>query len=234
MRISPRDKLILVAVGIAVLAVIAGLLLIMPQVKTIATINDQIQQAEKEVDEANALLLQRQDMKDRAAQTDAAYLRLANSVPETPELPSLIIELQDVALQSGVNFEGLRPDDPISSTKAAAQSGGAGAAVNAASTAKQAGGGYVVIPIEVSISGSWSDTIDFMNRIQHMTRAIRIVEYSSASNVGKPNSSTTEQTSSSQTSEFTTMKLEAYTIPTATSGTTGIQSPTGPVPTSNQ
>ena len=76
----------------------------------------QIQEAEQEVDEANALLLQRQDMKDRAAQTDAAYLRLANSVPETPELPSLIIELQDVALQSGVNFEGLRPEDPISST----------------------------------------------------------------------------------------------------------------------
>jgi Tfp pilus assembly protein PilO len=231
MRISPRDKLILVAVGIAVVAVIAGLLLIYPQVQTIATIDKQIQQAEKEVDEANALLLQRQDMKDRAAQTDVAYLRLANSVPETPELPSLIIELQDVALQSGVSFEGLRPGEPITNTSSQSSSGG-GTQATAASTAQPAAAGeYVVIPMDVSISGSWSDTIDFMNRIQRMTRAIRIVEYNTSSNTG--GTAQTDQTSSA-TSELTNMKLEAYTVPTAASSTGITPGTTGPVPTSNQ
>ncbi len=232
MRISPRDKLILVAVGIAVAAVIAGMLLIYPQFKTIATISDQIKQAEREVDEANALLLQRQDMKDRAAQTDSAYLRFANAVPETPELPSLIIELQDVALQSGVNFEGLRPGDPVSST--ASQQNGGKATPTAASTtgvAAKPAGQYVVIPMDVSISGSWSDTIDFMNRIQHMTRAIRIVEYTSSSNAGGTQNQ--DQTASAQTTEFTSLKLEAYTVPTAASNT-GTQGTPGPVPTSNQ
>jgi Tfp pilus assembly protein PilO len=228
MRISPRNKLILVAVAIAVVAVIAAMLLIVPQVRTIATINGRIQQAEKDVDAANALLMQRQEMKDRAAETDAAYLRLANQVPETPELPSLIIEVQDVALQSGVDLEGVRPADPISSTSSKAGTGQTTAQATAASTASTAD--YVVIPIEVSISGSWSDTIDFMNRIQRMTRAIRIVDYNTASNTG---SSAEEQSSSSQTSEFTNFKLEAYTIPVATSGT-GTQSTTGPVPTSSQ
>ena len=229
MRISPRDKLILVAVGIAVVAVIAGLLLIYPQVKTIATINTQIQAAEAEVDEANALLLQRQDMKDRAAQTDAAYLRLANQVPETPELPSLIIELQDVALQAGVNFEGLRPEDPIASAAAPTTPGGQATATSNAA-APGAKGDYVVMPMEVSVSGTWSDTIDFMNRIQHMTRAVRIVEYNTASNAGQSGAS---DSASTKTSEFTTLRIEAYTVPTATSGT-GTGSTTGPVPTSNQ
>jgi Tfp pilus assembly protein PilO len=224
MRISPRDKLILVAVAIAIVAVIAGLLLIMPQVKTIATINDQIQQAEHDVDQANALLLQRQDMKDRAAQTDAAYLRLANQVPETPELPSLIIELQDVALQAGVEFEGLRPEDPISATKADSGSAGATAASNGAP------GDYVVIPMQVSISGSWSDTIDFMNRLAHMTRAVRIVEYTTADNTNKGDGQ--DQTASTATTEFTNFKLEAYTVPVTATGTS--TSPNTPVPASNQ
>ena len=224
MRISPRDKLILVAVAIAVVAVIAGLLLITPQLKTIATINDQIKVAEHDVDEANALLMQRQDMKDRAAQTDAAYLRLANQVPETPELPSLIIELQDIALQSGVEFEGLKPEDPISSTKADSASGGATAASNG--TASE----YVVIPMQVSVSGSWSDTIDFMNRLQHMTRAVRIVDYSSA--VNNDQASGQDETASTATTEITNFKLEAYTVPVAATGNTA--SPSTPVPASNQ
>ncbi len=234
MRISPRDKLILVAAGIFVLAVIAGLLLIYPQVNTIATIGEQIKAAEAEVDEANALLLQRQDMKDRAAQTDAAYLRLANAVPETPELPSLIIELQDIALQSGVNFEGLRPDDPISSTAAAAQQPGQpGATATSTNAAANKAGTYVVMPMEVSISGSWSDTIDFMNRIQHMTRAVRIVEYNASSNTGNGSTSGQDQTASAKTTEFTNLRLEAYTVPQAASNT-AIPPATGPVPTSNQ
>jgi Tfp pilus assembly protein PilO len=212
-------------VAIAVVAVIAGLLLIYPQVKTIATINTQIQQAEKDVDAANALLLQRQEMKDRAAQTDAAYLRLANQVPETPELPSLIIELQDVALQAGVDFEGLRPDDPITSTSAQASATGS----NPPPTTSAAAGSYVVIPIEVSVSGSWSDTIDFMNRLQHMTRAIRVVEYNTSSNAGQAGQTESDST---QTSEFTTLRLEAYTMPASATGS-GATGSTGPVPTSS-
>ncbi len=229
MRITPRDKLILVAVGIAVLAVVTGLLLIYPQVKTIATINGQIQAAEAEVDEANALLLQRQDMKDRAAQTDAAYLRLANQVPETPELPSLIIELQDVALQAGVVFEGLRPEDPIASTTGPTNPGGQATAASN-SPAPGATGDYIVMPMEVTVSGTWSDTIDFMNRIQHMTRAVRIVDYSSAYTAPETEA---DGSTSTKTTEFTTMRIEAYTVPTATSGTT-TGATTGPVPTSNQ
>ncbi len=212
MRISPRDKLILVAVAIAVVAVIAVVLLIVPQFKTIATIDQQIQQATREVDEANALLQQRQEMKDRAAQTDAAYLRLANSVPETPELPSLIIELQDVALQAGVSFEALRPEDPITNGSQAAASGQQ--ASPTASTAATAAD-YTIMPIQLSIRGTWSDTIDFMNRLQGMTRAVRIVEYSSSADTGN----TQEEASSDKTEEFTNFKLEAYSVPSGASAT---------------
>jgi Tfp pilus assembly protein PilO len=209
MKISPRDRLILTGVVLAIVALLAGALLIVPQVQQLQSLSADAEQANKDYQEAKALLQQRQDMKDNAAATDTEYLRLANQVPESPELPSLIIELQDNALQAGVKFESLRPADPQSSLDTQQSD------ASAETAPTQGGEEYVVIPLTMGVQGTWSDTIDFMSRLQKMTRALRTVEFSSGTDT--PGGAESEDITSDAVNEFTNFKLEAYCYPTTQS-----------------
>ena len=112
MNMSPRNILIIAVAGCVLVAVAAVALLVVPQVSKMRDLDAQIQTAEQEKASAQALLERRQQAKNRAAMTDAELLVLANSVPESPELPSLIIELQDAAVDAGLQFRSLSPGPP--------------------------------------------------------------------------------------------------------------------------
>lgn len=195
MKIAPRDRLIIVAVGLLLVVAVIAVLGIYPQMQENAALDTQIAAANDQVAQNKALLEQRQAAKERAAQTDAASLKLANSVPENPELPALIIELQDIALQAGVQFNQLTPATPAPP---------AGTAANG-TTATQ----YLVLPVAVNIQGTWSDTIEFMRLVNQASRAMRITQFGST-----PVSSSSESTEPPTVStEATTLNLEAYIIP---------------------
>ena len=131
MKIGPREQLILVIVGLFVVLVAVAALLVWPQYQKQKSLDDQIAAAEQQLQTSKTLLAQRQEIKNRAAATDAQWLRLASLVPENPDLPSLIIELQDVAFASGVQIVGMTPAEPSESADKT----------------------YVIIPLEVSHPG---------------------------------------------------------------------------------
>ena len=102
MSISPRDRLIvtIAAAALLVLALIAVLLY--PQFQQLDHSARRWSRRHAQADAAKLQLDERRGFKDRAIETNAKWLRLMNQVPETPDLPSLIIELQDTAFDSGV------------------------------------------------------------------------------------------------------------------------------------
>lgn len=201
MRISPRDRLIITAVALLLVIVAVAVAGIYPQVQQTAAIEKQIQSANNDVQQNKALLEQRQAAKDRAAQTDAATLRLANAVPENPELPALIIELQDAALAAGVQFDSLSPAEPIQGPS------GSTAAIS------PGGSGFVTLPVALQVTGTWSDTIDFMRRLNSMTRAVRTVSFSSVLKAAPASESPTATPPPPQ--EATALALEVYVIPSS-------------------
>jgi Tfp pilus assembly protein PilO len=157
------------------------------------------------VSTAKSLLAQRQAIKDRSAQTDATWLTLANQAPDNPDLPALIIELQDAAFDSGVQLVAVAPNKPMSK------------------------GDYVSVPVQIEVLGTWADTVDYLQRISKLSRAIRI--FSSTTKV------TTDATQISRTNSSlpaysgdSVMMLEAYMIPAST-GASGT-APAVPAPAS--
>ena len=70
-------------------------------------------EAQAQADAAKLQLDERRGFKDRAIETNAKWLRLMNQVPDTPDLPSLIIELQDIAFASGVQLVAVQPADVV-------------------------------------------------------------------------------------------------------------------------
>lgn len=184
MQISPRDQLLLTVVGlIVVLAAIIGFLIV-PQVGTLTALDAEIDKARRDVEVQQTLLRQREAMKDEAAQTDAKALKLGALVPDRPDLPSLIIELQDIAFAAGVKLTAVTPGAPTDSES----------------------GTYTVIPLDMTVEGTWTDVVDFLQRLPKLTRGIRTVEF--AANVIE-----SEELSLYSSQGF--VKVEAYSVPSS-------------------
>jgi type IV pilus assembly protein PilO len=195
-----RDQLIVTAIGLViVLGLVVGFLVV-PQFGKLASLDQEIEQAQADVAVQQSLLTQREEMKDRAAETDAKTLKLGNLVPDRPDLPSLIIELQDIAFASGVKLTAITPSDPTTATA----------------------GTYMVIPIDMTVQGTWTDTVDYLQRIPRLARGVRTMEF--AATVVEAD----DTNDLSPYSEQTLVKIEAYSLPSTP--TAGAPAP-APAPT---
>ena len=191
MKLTTKNKLIILIVSVVVVALVLAGLFVYPQFGKIAELDRQIADAQSEIDSAKVLLEQRQAVKGRAAQTDAELLRLANELPESPEMASFIIELQDTANEAGVDFDSLTPADPVQNT------------------------GYSSVKMNMRTAGTWADTIDFLQRVAKLTRQVRIVGFTVA-----PIAETAESEDDVQQVDMTA-ELEVYTLASAAAaGTT--------------
>lgn len=149
---SPRSKLILTILVALVVVIAAAALLIVPQARKIASLERDLAGIDDEMTQATNLLRVRQEAKANASSTDAASLALAAAIPENPDLPSLIIELQDVAYANDVQIRSVEPKELKEED------------------------GYVAVPVGITIWGSWTDTVEFVQQISKLGRQVRIVE----------------------------------------------------------
>ncbi|MCL4554401.1 MAG: type 4a pilus biogenesis protein PilO [Actinobacteria bacterium] len=154
MKLTPKQKLLAIVVGMVLVAVLIVALLVVPQFTRLAEIESQVQAAQGEADAARLLLEQRQEIKAQSAQTETQLLRLSNQLPASPELPAFIIELQDVINESGLEFSMLSPTLPV-----------------------DGGLGFSTIGISVTIRGEWADIIDLTQRLRRVVRQVRIVSF---------------------------------------------------------
>lgn len=151
MKLSPRDQLIVAIAAIVVAAVAVVVLVVMPRFRAVGQVKADIKVAEDQIAQARALLARRQGAKAGAAGTQAQLMRLANEFPDAPQLPALIIELQDVANDSGLDFASLQSDRP---------------AVRE---------GFAALPLSLQVSGEWADIIEFLRKLDKMTRRVRVL-----------------------------------------------------------
>jgi len=156
MKLSPRNRLIVVAVGAALVVVLLFVVLLVPAFNQMKELGAQIDTAEQQAQAARALLDQRREVKDAAAVTDATLMQLNNAVPSNPELPAFIIELQDLAYSTGVSLRAVTPNDPVSG-----------------------GEGFVTIPIALQVYGTWADTVDYLQQIRRLPRQVRVGDFES-------------------------------------------------------
>ena len=159
MTLAPRDRLI-ITIAVAVIIIVALVaFLVYPQYQRWSSLNAQVLAATQQADVARLQLQERQGFKDRAIETSAKWLRLENQVPENPDLPSLIIELQDTAFKYGVQVALVTPSTPAPDDAAS---------------------GVTKIPVQIEIFGSWADTVDFLEALMRLDRGLRVTDFASA------------------------------------------------------
>ena len=198
MKIGPREQFILMIVGVAVVVIAVGALFAWPQYQKLGTLAAQIKTAEDQVQSAKTLLAQREAVKNRAAETDAQWLRLSNLVPDSPDLPSVIIELQDAAFATDMQLTAVTPAQPAAPSQTAAAPG------QPATSSTKA----LTVPIQITLLGTWSDTVDFLERVLKLNRGVRIVQFQTqVSDTAAANPSLPAY------SEATQVQLEVYVMP---------------------
>lgn len=203
MNLSPRNRFFAVAAGAVLSVVVLAFVLVFPQFGKLGNLDAQIASATEQQKAADTLLKQRQDIKNQAAATDARMLQLQNSVPENPEMPSLIIALQDEANAAGVRLAQVEMDDPT------------------------AGASFVTLPLTAQVLGTWSDTIEFMQQLRKLERQVRIVGFETnlASDTDLEN---VDLSMPPLYQVQTLLTLEAYMVPAVSAPTSAPPAPTAP------
>jgi type IV pilus assembly protein PilO len=156
MKLTSMQKMLAVIALMAVLVIAGVALLIVPKFGEMGALDAELQSANDQIAQTKARLAQLEQAKATASLTQAELLALGNQFPEKPELPALVIELQDVSNASGIRFERIGPGVP----------------------APVASGQYSEIPITARVTGSWPDVLDYLRRLNRMTRAIRVTDVS--------------------------------------------------------
>ena len=136
----PQSAQIAIAVAaLLLIALIGYFALVKPQKSKAASLSTQIAEQDTQIVEARALLAK---AKNAQKVRVADLFRLTKAMPDQPDEAGIVLELTNVARQSGINFESIAPGG---STQVS---------------------GYQVVPITVVFDGNFFQLTDFLFRLR--------------------------------------------------------------------
>lgn len=157
LKLSLQEAVALGVVIFILLTALFGFLAWRPQLAALRKIAKQQQDEKKKAQSAALTLARLQKIKQEAPKIEAELIQLSRRMPEEVDIPSLIIELQELASESGLEFSSFTPAQP--------------AAV----------GDYSALSLSLSLSGYFNKVsdqggslLDFLYRLEHFPREIAV------------------------------------------------------------
>ena len=143
---NQRMRLILGGVGIVAVALVAFFLLINPIRGDIADLRVQIDDEKAKITRAEQELKVAESTRSEGRRNQAKLLELAKMIPSTSEVPSLILQVQDLADKAGITWMQVTPSEPRVTE----------------------GLPYQTISLSLNFKGSFYDVSDFIYRAEQM------------------------------------------------------------------
>jgi Tfp pilus assembly protein PilO len=132
----------LLAPVLLIAAAVGFFLLVKPQMEKSSDLDGQLADLRQQVDTA----LASQHETDSGETIDVAdVFRLTKAMPDSTDIPGVILELNSVASAAGVDFVSIAPGAPV---------------------AKE--GGYEAVPITLTFQGNYYDLTDFLFRLRNL------------------------------------------------------------------
>lgn len=152
-KLSPRDTLIAVGVGAALVLVLFLVLGFRPQLTQLTSLKAE-QKVEADKLETNKLKLKRLDaIRREAADIEVRRINLSRRMPSNPELPSFIIELQRLANDADMDLIELKFNEP------------------------DQGGNFSTIGFDFKANASFYTLVDFLYRLEGLQREVVVDEF---------------------------------------------------------
>lgn len=152
---NQRNVLILAAVGLLLLVVIFYVFLLGPQREELAELQAERETKQEQLDRLEAEVAELEDIQRRAPEIERELLELSRRVPEQSEVPTLVVQLEEIAGEAGVTQLLIEPGEPEQ---------------------PEDGGDYAIIPITMSFEGGYDELQDFVARLQNLTRLVAVEE----------------------------------------------------------
>jgi len=139
-----KMRMLLSAVALVAIVAMAWMFLISPLRADIAGANTSIVDEQTKLSSAQAKLAAAETTRAEGQKNQARLLELAKMVPQASQVPSLLVQVQDLADQSGIDFLSMSPGAPTESS------------------------GFQIIPLQLQFTGSYFDLSDFAYRVEQL------------------------------------------------------------------
>jgi cell division septation protein DedD len=140
-KVPQSAQIALVVVGLLLVVVLGWFALISPQRSSAANVQKEIADTQHQIDDARALTLKaKKTQKIRVAD----LFKLTKAMPDQADEAGIILELNQVANESGISFDSITPQGSVALS------------------------GYQVVPITVIFQGNFYDLADFLFRLRNL------------------------------------------------------------------
>jgi type IV pilus assembly protein PilO len=157
MNRNDRNILILGILGIVIVVIGYYFLLLSPLLQSL---NEQAQAREDkqaQLEEVQQQVNELEEVRRNSPEIERQLLELSKRVPTQPQIPTLVVQVQEIADASGVTQLTVEPGD------AAAPAGG---------------GDYRVVPVTMQFNGTYDQMQDFLLRTRNLTRLVTVTDVS--------------------------------------------------------
>jgi type IV pilus assembly protein PilO len=157
MNRNDRNILILGILGIVIVVIGFYFLLLSPLLQSL---NEQAQAREAkqtQLEEVQQQVNELEEVRRNSPEIERQLLELSKRVPTQPQIPTLVVQVQEIADASGVTQLTVEPGD------AAAPAGG---------------GDYRVVPVTMQFNGTYDQMQDFLLRTRNLTRLVTVTDVS--------------------------------------------------------
>jgi type IV pilus assembly protein PilO len=139
----------------------------------------QLEQLRQEVNEL-------EEVRRNSPEIQRQLLELSKRVPTQPQIPTLVVQVEEIADASGVTQLSVDPEPP---------------------TAPAGGGDYQVVPVTMQFDGTYDQMQDFLLRVRNLTRLVTVTDLGYCRNptIGEEASCEIEGEASGTTDETTTL-----------------------------
>jgi Tfp pilus assembly protein PilO len=215
---SNRIRLLLIGLAIVVVAVLAWFFALSPVRDDIAAAEAQIEEEQARLSEAQIKLAQAESTKEEGRRNQARLLELAKMMPTSEEIPSLLLQIQDLADQSGIQFIAITPGE----------------------TKDSESGAFRVLPLSLEFSGTFFDVSDFIWRAEQMSSgpgrllAIKQLQLGLAGNASESAAGVSPTLSVTMTIYAFLAEEQGGSAPAAQSGAGAAQDTTTSTPAANE
>jgi len=149
--LNARTQIAVVAGGLLLVAIIGYFALIAPKRANAASLKKQTAAVQKQIASNRSTGF----MKALPAVRSAGVFSLAKAMPKQLETPNVILQLNQLAQDSGITFDQITPNAAASPTTV---------------TTASATDPFAVEPIQVQFSGSFYDLVTFLQRLRNLVR----------------------------------------------------------------
>jgi Tfp pilus assembly protein PilO len=139
-KLRPELKIALVAGGVLLGLVAGWFLLVAPKRHDASTLKQQIADTREQISEAQGIKPVTAPPPIRVAD----LFKLSRAMPNTADIPGVILQLSSIAAETGVKFESITPHDPVSY------------------------GAYQQVAVDLSFEGRFYDLSDFLYRLRNL------------------------------------------------------------------